>query len=148
MKTVSRIRIIGGTASGRNHEITRDWSGIMTDALEKQSGAVTAFFNGAEGDVGPRLSNGKTVGNLKYMKELGEIAAKDALKIFEKISDYTDAILSASTQKLVIPLKKRIPLNEAEEIFAKYNDQTENYRAMMKAHSEDVITSYQNGYVD
>ena len=35
-----------GTAAGENHEITRDWSGVMIDALEKQSGGITAFFNG------------------------------------------------------------------------------------------------------
>ena len=137
-----------GTASGRNKEITRDWSGVMTDALEKHSGAVTAFFNGPEGDVGPRLSNKKTVGNLSYMQELGELAAKDAIKIFGKISSFSDANISASTQKLVIPLKKRMSLADAKDMLSQYKNRTENCGAMMKSHFEEVIESYQNGFID
>ena len=137
-----------GTASGRNHEITRDWSGVMTDALEKHSDAITAFFNGPEGDVGPRLSNGRTVGNLNYMRELGEIAAKDATRIFDKISNYNGVDMSASTQKLLIPLKKRMPLGEAKALLAQYKDRTENCGAMMKSHFEEVIESYQKEFID
>ena len=48
--TVANIIQYGchGTSAGANTEITRDWSGIMTDKIEKESGAITAFFNGAE----------------------------------------------------------------------------------------------------
>lgn len=137
-----------GTASGRNHEITRDWSGVMIDALEKHSGALTAFFNGPEGDVGPRLSNGETVGNISFMRELGEIAAKDATRVFGKISDYNDVNISVSTQNLLIPLKKRMPLKEAEEMLNEYKNQTENCGAMMKSHFEEVIASYESGFTD
>lgn len=42
-----------GTSAGLNHEITRDWSGYMIDAVEAISGGITAFFNGPEGDVAP-----------------------------------------------------------------------------------------------
>nr|MBQ4318980.1 hypothetical protein [Clostridia bacterium] len=68
------------TAAGMNTEVTRDWAGVMTDSLEMQSGALTAFFNGPEGDVGPRLTNGKTTGvsNIRFVYELGHIAARDA----------------------------------------------------------------------
>ena len=62
------------TAAGRNTEISRDWAGVMVDSLEKESGGITAFFNGAEGDVGPRLSNGGTTGDMSHVKETGEIA--------------------------------------------------------------------------
>jgi hypothetical protein len=51
-----------GTCAGINHEISRDWSGVMIDALEDASDGITAFFNGPEGDVGPRLTNGATTG--------------------------------------------------------------------------------------
>lgn len=137
-----------GTASGRNHEITRDWSGVMTDALEKHSGAVTAFFNGPEGDVGPRLSNGKTVGNLNYMRELGELAAEDATRIFDKMSGCNSVNISVSNKNLVIPLKERISLEKAEKMLAEYKNQTENCGAMMKSHFEEVIESYKSGFVD
>ena len=48
-----------GTAAGHATPITRDWSGIMVDRLTAETGAFTMYVNGAEGDVGPRLSNGK-----------------------------------------------------------------------------------------
>ncbi|NLB42647.1 MAG: hypothetical protein GX815_10410, partial [Clostridiales bacterium] len=64
------------TASGVNTEISRDWAGVMIDRLEEESGAITAFFNGAEGDVGPRLTNGATMANIHYAMELGAVAAQ------------------------------------------------------------------------
>ena len=38
------------TAAGPNFEISRDWPGVMIDTLESESGAITAFVNGPEGD--------------------------------------------------------------------------------------------------
>lgn len=137
-----------GTAAGVNHEITRDWPGIMIDTLEKHSGAITAFFNGPEGDVGPRLSNKKTTGDLSYVHELGQIAAKDAVEIWDKISSYTDIKLSVSSKKLFIPLKKRIPLEEAERMLEAYKNKTQNCQGMMGAHFEEIIQSYQSGFID
>ena len=40
------------------------------------------FINGAEGDVGPRLSNGATVGDISYIYEIGGIAAADAIRAY------------------------------------------------------------------
>ncbi len=137
-----------GTAAGINHEITRDWSGVMIDALEAHSGAVTAFFNGPEGDVGPRLSNKRTIGDLRHVHELGQKAAADAVRIFDEIAGYAGAVLSVSNRKLVIPLKELIPQEQARQMLRQYENQTINSGAMMKAHFEKVIESYQNGYTD
>ena len=63
-----------GTAACRCTEITRDWMGVLVDGLERASGATTVFFNGSEGDMGPRLSNGRTTGetkDLRYVYEIG-----------------------------------------------------------------------------
>lgn len=137
-----------GTAAGRNHEISRDWSGLMIDALELQSGAVTAFFNGPEGDVGPRISNGLTVGDISYVRELGSVAAQDAVNIYRKIFSYSDAKLAVSEKELQIPLKKRMPLAEAKEMLKNYEGQTVNREGMICAHLEDVIRSYEEGTED
>lgn len=137
-----------GTAAGTNHEITRDWSGIMVDALENQSGAITAFFNGPEGDVGPRLSNKKTVGDLNYVRELGAVAARDAIRIFDDIFSYTDIKLSVSHKKLTIPLKKRMERENAKAMLDEYKDHTVNIRGMIKVYLENVICSYEKGFVD
>lgn len=136
------------TAAGRNHEITRDWPGIMIDTLEMQSGAITAFFNGPEGDTGPRISNKKTVGNLSYVRELGAVAAQDAVRIFDNIFSYTDVKLSVSYKKLLLPLKKRMDPSEAKQRLEEYKNETVNRAGMMKAHFEDVIQSYENDFVD
>jgi len=137
-----------GTAAGKNREISRDWSGIMTDALEKNTGAMTAFFNGPEGDVGPRISNGKTMGDISYVRELGGAAARDAVEIYNRIFSYTDVKLSVSHKKLAIPLKKRMSPEEAKALLEDYRGQTVNSKGMLRAHLEEVLASYEKGFAD
>ena len=137
-----------GTAAGKNQEITRDWSGIMIDTLEKQSGAITAFFNGPEGDIGPRISNKKTTGDMDYVRELGAVAAQDAVRIYNKLYTYSDATLSVSHKKLQIPLKKRISAGKAKQMLETYKDHTVNYKGMIREHLENTIKSYEDGYGD
>lgn len=135
-----------GTAAGANHEITRDWSGIMTDRLEFVSKCKTAFFNGPEGDIGPRLSNGETAGGIDYVIENGNIAACDAIKIYNTLFDFHDAGLSVSSKDIHIPLKKRIPLEQAEAIYTKFKGGRENMQEMFCDFAKRVIDSYENGY--
>lgn len=136
-----------GTAAGANTEITRDWSGIMVDALEAESG-VTAFFNGTMGDIGPRISNGQTVGNLHYVRELGDIAARDALAIYRTLGDYQDVTLAVSATTLSIPLKARIPQEEAAAQYALCSENSINVDELKRIHLEDVLHSYESGYTD
>ncbi|MBQ3551358.1 MAG: neutral/alkaline non-lysosomal ceramidase N-terminal domain-containing protein [Clostridia bacterium] len=149
-KTVANIIHYGchGTAAGTNTEITRDWSGLMTDAVEEKTGAITAFFNGPEGDVGPRISNGRTVGDLSYVYELGEKAAADAVKLAEKLADYGDVQLKTSFKLLEIPLKKRMPKDEALEALKKYEGQTINVGKMAKDNLLAVVESYNTDFKD
>lgn len=101
------------TASGKNTEITRDWAGVMMDRLEAESGAMTAFFNGAEGDVGPRLSNGHTVGGLRYAMEHGAVAAADAIEAFRRIREYREPSFACAAGEVRLPYAERIPLEQA-----------------------------------
>ena len=137
-----------GTAAGKNHEITRDWSGIMIDELEKQSGALTAFFNGPEGDIGPRLSNGKTVGDISYVRELGKVAAKDAVHIYRNISDFSVPKLLVSNKSLTVPLKKRIDKESAVKQYEPFKEKMVNLQGMTKVYFENVIESYEKGISD
>lgn len=100
-----------GTAAGVSPEITRDWSGPMVDCLEEQSGAISVFFGGAEGDVGPRLPNGRTTGNLKMALELGARAGFDAVTAWRSIRDYRDVALGTFIRDLELPYK---PLADKE----------------------------------
>lgn len=111
-----------GTAAGCNTEISRDWSGPMIDRLEEQSKCLTVFFNGAEGDIGPRLSNGLTVGDITYVRELGAVAANDAVRAYRTIKEYReDCGLSVVSGEISLPYKALPPENEVDAALARYN---------------------------
>ena len=111
------------TASGQNPEITRDWCGVMIDRLEAVSGGVTAFFNGCEGDCGPRLPNGKTTGDLQMMLELGGRAAVDAVRAWRGITDWkADCPLRTVMGTITLPLKSLAPLETLEAQLAALGD--------------------------
>jgi neutral ceramidase len=133
------------TAAGNNTEISRDWSGVMVDRLEEESGAVTAFFNGAEGDVGPRLTNGATVGNIRYAMELGAVAAQDALRAYKKIKEYKSVSIDCISGIIKLPYKPRIPLAEAEERIKALTNTTVNTGGLKHHYLSNVIESYKSG---
>lgn len=110
------------TAAGPNTEITRDWSGVMVDALAEHSGAMTAFFNGPEGDVGPRLSNGQTTGDLSYVYELGGVAARDVLAVYDSITVYKEVDLKVHVGAIRIPFQARLTKEEAQLLYEQNKD--------------------------
>lgn len=95
-----------GTACGISTEITRDWSGGMIDRVEKETGTLTAFINGAIGDVGPRLSNGQTTGDITHVEELGSYAALDAIRIARQIKSFVIPQLSLKHGIVRLPYQK------------------------------------------
>jgi len=137
-----------GTSAGSIRTISADWMGIMNRALEEKSGALTAFFNGPEGDVGPRISNGLTIGNdgMKFVYELGAVAAKDALRIFDCLGEYKDADLSAKTGTLRLPLAKRLSLEEAKKGMKEYEGKTNNTELKAYDYYKRVAQSYEEGF--
>lgn len=142
------------TGAGANSQITRDWPGVMTDTLEKISGAVTAFFNGPAGDVGPRLTNGKTTGkqDIRFALEHGAYAANDAVSIYKKIKSYTDTTLKVYNGTINIPLKERISLEQAKYGFEHPEEAAGVLSGFAVAKHKDyckrVIESYENGYTE
>ena len=140
-----------GTCAGINHEISRDWAGVMVDDVERVSGAITAFFNGAEGDIGPRLTNGLTTGSgndITYAERHGSLAASDAVGIYKKICSYQNVDLSVLLAKVEIPLKKRISYKEAKAGYEKYKQYTVNRNAAAANYYKTQMELYANGYVD
>lgn len=111
-----------GTAAGISPEATRDWSGPMVDCLEEQSGAVSVFFNGAEGDTGPRLPNGRTTGDLGMALDLGARAGYDAVRAWRKIRDYRDAAVGVISGDLNLPVKPLPDRATAEEAIRSLGD--------------------------
>jgi hypothetical protein len=137
-----------GTVAGLSTKISRDWSGVMTDALEEESGAITAFFNGPEGDVGPRISTGGTTAEIQYIYEVGGIAARDALRIYHSIEDYNNISVDATSRRLKIPYAKRISLDEAIAGCKKHSLDTINCDKQMAVYYNKVKDSYENGFVE
>ncbi|MPN06091.1 hypothetical protein SDC9_153346 [bioreactor metagenome] len=135
-----------GTAAGCNREISRDWSGVMTDRLEKESGAVTAFFNGAEGDVGPRLSNGSTVGDIAHVRELGGVAAMDAVRGYKKIKSYRVPSLGFVQGEIKLPYSPLMPKEEALEALEKYENPEEliNISYLEYHRLKSILAVYEN----
>jgi len=134
-----------GTSAGKNHEITRDWCGAMIDALDAHTGGITAFFNGSVGDVGPRISNGQTMGDssMTYVHELGQIAALDAITIYDQINSFTDIALQAASGEIRIPLQSRVSREFAQQELEKYDGETVNWRGKLRLYYETVLESYE-----
>jgi Neutral/alkaline non-lysosomal ceramidase. len=136
-----------GTAAGCNHEITRDWSGIMTDRLEAETGTLSAYWNGAQGDVGPRLTNGQTTGNIKYVEELGGVAASDAVRAYKVRGGYTSGSLSVLEGEVKIPYKKLPERDAVNAKLASYAapDSLINIQKLEYAHYKAVYDVYEAG---
>ena len=92
------------TASGENLSVSRDWPGYMIDRVEEITNAPCMYINGAEGDIGPRLSNGKTTGDEALAKEVGLIAADDVKKAIENAKDFFVPELKTISGTLSLPL--------------------------------------------
>ena len=138
------------TCAGQNFEISRDWCGVMVDELEAISGGVTAFFNGPEGDVGPRLTNGLTVGrgDIRYAERHGALAAADAVRIYKSIKSFDTVELSVLEASVTLPLDGRVPLKVAEREYEVYKNNTVGSRHLKEQYYEEQIRLYHEGYVD
>ncbi len=146
-----------GTAAGANHEISRDWSGFMCDTLERESGGITAFFNGCIGDTGPRISNGRTTGSkrtergeegdITYAVELGQVAARDAVGIWRGIWDWHPVDLKFGTGSISIPLKPKMSAEEAEKLLEKYTGGV-NLSGLMRSYLEKTLEAHAAGIPD
>lgn len=109
-----------GTASAANPEITRDWAGVMTDMLETESGAITGFYNGFEGDQGPKLPNGRTTGNYKLALQLGGKAGLEAVRAWKSIKEYRDQPVGVLHGTVTVPFEplatKELAQQKLEEL--------------------------------
>ena len=118
-----------GTACGISGDISRDWAGVMIDRLEEVTGTLTAFINGAEGDVGPLLTNGQTGGdgNIKYVEEHGAYAAFDAVRIAREIRSFSVPEMKLKHGIVKLHYQKLPPLDEVNRELKAIGDPTGLY---------------------
>lgn len=144
------------TASACNYEITRDWSGIMLDRLEFETGATSIFLCGAEGDIGPRLINGRTTGivkktqdrhsGLQYAMELGGRATYSAMEAYSNVKEYNECDMQVICDTIRLPYAKPITLEEAKAEFAKYPEDGDHWDFIFRNHYKSIINGYENNY--
>ncbi len=111
-----------GTACGCSPIVTRDWYGIMIDRIESETETPTVFVNGAIGDVGPRLTNGCTTGDITHVEELGGRAAYDAMHITKSISTYRIPKMKVIHGTLSLPYQEFADLESVRAQKAKFSD--------------------------
>lgn len=148
-----------GTAAGRSTAITRDWPGYMVDRMEKETGAMTVFFNGAEGDAGPRLSNYRTVGDddynvenelideeLSYMQEIGSLSAIDAMRAYRKIKEYRAVSFDIIKDSVILPYRSVPTLEEARTRFNELDGMKKLVGVQHREHAtlKETIRMYEN----
>ena len=149
-----------GTSAGRNPEITRDWPGVMVDRMEAETGATTLFFNGSEGDAGPRLSNGQTTGDtvdwtktdkptgdIRYVYEIGSVAAVDAIRAYKSIKEFGDVTFDAQSDILKLPYDPQWTREYAEERLAslKAKEKLVEVENREYAKAAAIVEMYENG---
>lgn len=104
-----------GTASGKNPEITRDWPGVMLDMLDRETGGISGFYAGVEGDQGPKVPNGKTSQSYQVALELGAQAGIDAVRAFRSIKEWREVPVNVLHDTISIPFDPLAPKEKAEE---------------------------------
>ena len=145
------------TSAGSAWYVTRDWPGIMIDSLEKHTGAITVYFNGAEGDVGPRVSNGRTGGDsnletgdsqMLEMIEIGSMAALDATRAYNQIKEYKEVDFNLIKGVVRLPYKPLLTVEEVKARMAELGDPEKlhdsfvreyaNLKEVLKIHQENA----------
>ena len=137
------------TAAGMNYEISRDWPGVMVDVLAEMSEAPTAFFNGPEGDVGPRMTNGSTTGRqlARYAMEIGGAAAQDVMRIYRDVRAFHDVELAVINDKLELPLEPLMGYEEAKALYEEFKGETVNLRGKKAKYYKELVELHESGYV-
>lgn len=136
-----------GTSAGLAEAVSRDWSGVMIDRLEHETQTLTAFWNGAIGDVGPRLTNGETTGNLRYTEELGGVAASDAIAAYKNRGGYHQGKLGVFKDTVRLPYKEMPILDEINKKLSTYENPEEliNIDRLEYEHYKETKEFLQNG---
>jgi len=134
------------TVAGSNSSITRDWPGFMIDRIAEISGAPCMYINGAEGDVGPRLSNGRTTADDSYLEEIGLMAASDAEKAFYAATDFIIPELKVLTETIKHTYSPFPSIDEIDAKIAELGDPKDHVATQITTYAQlckmrDIIAS-------
>ena len=135
------------TAAARNCSFTRDWPGVMVDRISEITNAPCIFFNGAEGDIAPRLTSSDPYRGEHYIFEAGNMAAESAEKAYKSIEKYEIPNVCVAYGNILLPFVTP-PSHEAvtTEILEmeKEPDKIEGVRASRYAQLKKVKEVYES----
>ena len=136
-----------GTAAGLSPQITRDWPGVMTDRVERETGTLTAFWNGTVGDTGPRLTNGARTGTIAHMEERGGAAAMDAMRAVRSRGGFHAGRLRCFADEVHLPYKPLPTIETVRGILSQYTDPDAliNIDRLTYRHYADVLALLESG---
>ena len=140
-----------GTASAANPEITRDWYGVMVDMLDLESGGISAFFQGFEGDQGPKTPNGGTTQSYATALRIGGRAGIDAVRAWSGIKEWREVPLKVLHETISIPYEPLAPKEKAEEELARLGTLEQIYAEKRffdvndHIHWSKVLAEYESG---
>jgi len=127
--------------------ITRDWSGDMIDRLEDYTGTLTVYFNGAEGDIAPRISY-HSKDHRKQLGELGSRAGHDAIRAYREIREYKPVEVRAYADEILLPLEELPSLEIAKTELAKYSEEeTDGLRVKEREHWKAIVKAHETGEI-
>ena len=126
------------TAAARNLSFTRDWPGYIVDKVEELTNAPCIYFNGAEGDVGPRLSNGRTAGGEEYIMEAGLIAAADIEKAYNNINGYEVPKLNIGYGNILLPFVEPPSRECVEEQIAEFEKDPDDIKGVKSSQYDQL----------
>ena len=132
------------TRHGENRGISRDYPGVLLDALESVTGAFGLFVNGVVGDVAPRNCFPENTGTL----EIGLLLAREAKRVFDGIRCEEGAPLGVLPRLLQLPYAPLTPREEAEARLAEIDATvTWGLEAAKKAHYQAVLAEWERGEI-
>lgn len=110
----------GTSLGGRNDTICGEWMGRMLAVVEQELGAEAMFFQGAAGDINPRVVGGLDghKDDLRATEQLGEEIAREVVRVHGGIQTAPEEIsLRAASASIQLPRCYR-------ELFADFKNTT------------------------
>ncbi len=137
----------GHTERGQNLCITRDLPCVMVDAVEEATGAPCIYINGAEGDIGPRLSNGLTGADESFLDEVGSVAAKGAIEAIDSIKEFKAPEMKIHSENISLALSAPLPYDEIDRRIEELGNPAEfGGPRKLKYHTLQTLKAmYENG---
>jgi len=113
-----------------NLSVSADYPGVVQSMVEESAGGITLFTNGCCGDLNPIIHPG----TFSDVSKLSQAIASEALKVSEKLCDYSTPSLELSNSWVDLPLQEPPPQKTLEKIIEKERKTLEN------SSPEDIFT--------